>query len=77
MNAAIALCRSEDGQGSVEYALLAVFVSITAFVLLSVIGVDVMEFFDVIEDATGDSANGNEPVNVSNDDDASEATGRP
>lgn len=58
----------------IEYALLAVFVAIVAFVLLSVIGVDVMEFFDSVENVTGDASNGNEPVDVPGDDNASEAS---
>ena len=64
----------ERGQAVIEYALLAFFVAIAAFVLLSVIGVDVAEFLDAVENATGDAANGNEAVVVPSDDDASEAT---
>jgi Flp pilus assembly pilin Flp len=63
----------ESGQSVIEYALLAILVAIVAFVLLSVIGVDVAEFFDSVEDVTGSNENGNEPVVVPSDDNASEA----
>lgn len=66
--------RDESGQSVIEYALLAILVAIVAFVLLSVIGVDVAEFFDSVEDVTGSIENGNEPVSVPADDNASEGS---
>ena len=46
--------RDEDGQSMIEYALLAFLIAIAAVVLLSVIGVDVAEVFDSVENNIGD-----------------------
>lgn len=43
--------RHEDGQGMVEYALILFLVSIVAIVFLTVIGTDVAEVFDDVENA--------------------------
>jgi pilus assembly protein Flp/PilA len=43
--------RNEDGQGMVEYALILFLVSIVAIVFLTVIGTDVAEVFDQVENA--------------------------
>ena len=71
-----AFLRGESGQGTAEYGLLAVLIAIAAIILLSVIGVDVAELFDSVEDATGSAENGNETIDVPHDDDASEANAR-
>jgi pilus assembly protein Flp/PilA len=42
---------NEDGQGMVEYALILFLVSIVAIVFLTVIGTDVAEVFDKVENA--------------------------
>jgi pilus assembly protein Flp/PilA len=42
---------NEDGQGMVEYALILFLVSIVAIVFLTVIGTDVAEVFDQVENA--------------------------
>lgn len=67
----------EHGQTVIEYAMLAFFVAIAAFILLGVIGVDLLEMFDDVEDVTGVAGNGGEPIEVPSDDDASEANARP
>lgn len=68
--------RQEGGQSTAEWGLLAVLISIVAIVLLSVIGFDVMELFDAVEDQTGSALNGDDPVPVVGEDDASEANAR-
>ena len=70
----ITVLRGDSGQAMIEYAMLAFFVAIAAFVLMSTIGVDVSEFYDSVENVTGDASNGNEPVTVPADDNANEAT---
>jgi Flp pilus assembly pilin Flp len=74
MSKAARAFKDESGQSLIEYALLALFIAMAAIILLSVIGVDVAEFFDSVEDVTGDAGNGNEPVVVPGDDNASEAS---
>lgn len=69
--------KEDGGQSTAEYGLLAVLVSIAAVLLLSVVGVDLKEMFDAVEDITGIGANGNEPIEVPRDDDASVAEARP
>lgn len=41
----------EEGQGLVEYALILSLVSIAAIAILTVLGLDVTEVFDTVEDA--------------------------
>lgn len=41
----------EEGQGLVEYALILSLVSIAAIVILGVLGTDVTEVFDTVENA--------------------------
>lgn len=41
----------EEGQGLVEYALILSLVSIAAIIILGVLGTDVTEVFDVVENA--------------------------
>jgi Flp pilus assembly pilin Flp len=62
--------REERGQGLVEYALLLVLVSIAIVILLSVVGVDLKEMFDAVENLTGDPDNGEDPVRPIGDDNA-------
>lgn len=68
--------RDERGQSTAEWGLLALLIGIVAIVLLSVIGVDVLELFDAVENQTGSFENGSEPVPPIGEDDASEATAR-
>jgi Flp pilus assembly pilin Flp len=42
------LARQEDGQASVEYAVLAVFISIAAITLMQTLGVQVVGLFNSI-----------------------------
>lgn len=41
--------KEDDGQTMIEYALLAVFISIVAVVFLIAVGVDVSRMFDTVE----------------------------
>lgn len=41
----------EEGQGLVEYALILSLVSIAAIIILGVLGTDVTEVFDTVENA--------------------------
>lgn len=68
--------RQEGGQSTAEWGLLAVLISIVAIVLLSVIGVDILELLDEVENRTGSALETNEPTRVIGEDDATEATGR-
>jgi Flp pilus assembly pilin Flp len=52
----VRLTNGEEGQAMVEYALILFLVSIVAIVFLTVIGTDVKEVFNQVEDALlGDS----------------------
>ena len=67
--------RDEEGQAMIEYALLAFLIAIAAVVLLSVIGVDIAEVFDDVENSLGSSteATGGEGLTPQGDDNANEA----
>ena len=65
--------RDEEGQSMIEYALLAFLIAIAAVVLLSVIGVDVAEVFDSVEDNLGDDTAANDGTTPTGDDNADEA----
>ena len=72
--------RNELGQNLIEYAFLLFILSIALVVLLSVIGVDIKEMFDAVENETGDNAvNGDDGLSVPSDDNATvdEARKRP
>lgn len=48
--------KDEDGQTMIEYALLAVFISIVAIIALTAIGVDVKAIFEKVDSATNGPA---------------------
>jgi Flp pilus assembly pilin Flp len=66
--------RDEDGQSMIEYALLAFLIAIAAVVLLSVIGVDIAEVFDSVENNLGDDTAADDGTTPPGDDNADEAT---
>ena len=51
--------REDRGQDLIEYALLAAFISVCAFTMLSQIGVSVGAMYDVVADAVGAGARSN------------------
>lgn len=67
--------KDEDGQSMIEYALLAFLIAIAAVVLLSVIGVDIAEIFDDVENnlGTDGTAVGGEGHTPQGDDNTDEA----
>ena len=67
------LRKEESGQSMIEYALLAFLIAIAAVVLLSVIGVDIAEVFDDVEDNLGDDTAANDGTTPVGDDNADEA----
>jgi Flp pilus assembly pilin Flp len=48
--------REEEGQDIIEYALLAAFISIVAWLILRDIGQDVQTMYSNVQTATGDAA---------------------
>ena len=68
--------KEESGQSMIEYALLAFLIAIAAVVLLSVIGVDIAEVFDDVENNLGSQtdAAGGEGLDTQGDDNADEST---
>ena len=48
--------REEEGQDIIEYALLAAFISIVAWLILQAIGQDVVTMYTNVKQATGDAA---------------------
>ena len=48
--------REEEGQDIIEYALLAAFISIVAWLILREIGQDVQTMYSNVQTATGDAA---------------------
>lgn len=46
-------CADEAGQTLIEYAVLALLISIAAVILMSAIGLDIAEWFDAIENVLG------------------------
>ena len=48
--------REEEGQDIIEYALLAAFISIVAWLILRDIGQDVKTMYSNVQKATGDAA---------------------
>ena len=48
--------REEEGQDIIEYALLAAFISILAWLTLQSIGQDVSTMYTNVQTATGDAA---------------------
>jgi Flp pilus assembly pilin Flp len=48
--------REEDGQDIIEYALLAAFISIVAWLILQNIGQDVQQMYSNVQKATNDAA---------------------
>ena len=68
------LRKEENGQSMIEYALLAFLIAIAAVVLLSVIGVDIAEVFDSVENQIGDNTADDQGLNVQGDDNADEST---
>jgi len=71
------LRREEEGQSMIEYALLAFLIAIAAVVLLSVIGVDVAEVFDSVENNIGDDTAVDDGTAPQGDDNADEAGATP
>ena len=69
-----AVRHEEDGQTMIEYALLAFLVAIAAVVLLSIIGFDIKEVFDSVENEIG-SGTGEVPA-ATGDNDGDTATTR-
>ena len=48
--------REDEGQDIIEYALLAAFISIVAWLILREIGQDVQTMYSNVQTATGDAA---------------------
>ena len=48
--------REEEGQDIIEYALLAAFISIVAWLILQNIGQDVQQMYSNVQKATNDAA---------------------
>ncbi len=48
--------REEEGQDIIEYALLAAFISIVAWLILRDIGQDVQQMYSNVQTATGDAS---------------------
>ena len=48
--------REEEGQDIIEYALLAAFISIVAWLILKSIGGDVQTMYSNVQSATNDAA---------------------
>jgi pilus assembly protein Flp/PilA len=48
--------REDEGQDIIEYALLAAFISIVAWLILRDIGQDVQTMYSNVQTATGDAA---------------------
>ena len=48
--------REEEGQDIIEYALLAAFISIVAWLILQNIGQDVQQMYSNVQSATNDAA---------------------
>ncbi len=48
--------REEAGQDIIEYALLAAFISVVAWLTLQAIGQDVQSMYSEVKTATGDAA---------------------
>jgi len=48
--------REEEGQDIIEYALLAAFISVVAWLSLQKIGQDVQTMYSGVQSATGDAA---------------------
>jgi Flp pilus assembly pilin Flp len=48
--------REEEGQDIIEYALLAAFISIVAWLILREIGQDVQTMYSNVQSATGEAA---------------------
>ncbi|HET9266488.1 MAG TPA: Flp family type IVb pilin [Vicinamibacterales bacterium] len=48
--------REEEGQDIIEYALLAAFISVVAWLILQAIGQDVVTMYTNVKQATGDAA---------------------
>jgi pilus assembly protein Flp/PilA len=48
--------REEEGQDIIEYALLAAFISIVAWLILQNIGQDVQTMYSNVQNATNDAA---------------------
>jgi Flp pilus assembly pilin Flp len=59
----------ERGATQIEYGLIALLTSIVAILLLMVIGFDILELMDVVEDLTGVGDNGTEVPDPPRDDD--------
>ena len=50
------LGREEEGQDIIEYALLAAFISIVAWLILQNIGQDVQQMYSNVQTATNDAS---------------------
>ena len=48
--------REESGQDIIEYALLAAFISVVAWLILQAIGTDVSTMYTNVQEATTDAA---------------------
>jgi pilus assembly protein Flp/PilA len=55
-NLFVRFVREEEGQDIIEYALLAAFISIVAWLILRDIGQDVQTMYSNVQTATGDAA---------------------
>ena len=55
-NLFVRFVREEEGQDIIEYALLAAFISIVAWLILREIGQDVQTMYSNVQKATGDAA---------------------
>jgi Flp pilus assembly pilin Flp len=68
-------CSNEAGQTLLEYAPIALLVSIAAIVLLSALGIDLAEWFDAVENTLG--VGGGDPVDTTRpgDDDVAALSG--
>jgi len=55
-NLFVRFVREEEGQDIIEYALLAAFISIVAWLILQSIGNDVVTMYTKVKNATDDAA---------------------
>lgn len=55
-NLFVRFVREEEGQDIIEYALLAAFISVLAWVTIQTIGQDVQTIYSAVQDVTGSAA---------------------
>jgi Flp pilus assembly pilin Flp len=55
-NLFVRFVREDEGQDIIEYALLAAFISVVAYLIITQIGVDVTDIYTDVQGATGAAA---------------------